>query len=99
MTETLPEGHPLTWDQLVPYEKDQGGYWLHPRGGDVYGNDKIWVRVQNPEHLVEHQGELDRYRNQVRTLTQRIAARAGETGNEQMAALAEALASAVARVG
>lgn len=27
MSGTLPEGHPLPWDELVPYEQDQGGYW------------------------------------------------------------------------
>jgi hypothetical protein len=38
---------PLTWDELVPYERDQGGYWLyHYPGCDVYGNGKIWVPVK-----------------------------------------------------
>jgi hypothetical protein len=42
-------GHtPLTWDHLVPYERDQGGYWLYHPGCDVYGNGKIWVRVTPP---------------------------------------------------
>ncbi|MFK0288328.1 hypothetical protein ACIQVL_48830 [Streptomyces sp. NPDC090499] len=88
MLPELPEGHPLPWDELVPYEKDQGGYWLYPKGGDVYGNDKIWVRVPNPERAVEQPSELDRYRNQVRSLAQQISSRAQETGSENMAALA-----------
>ncbi|NUS25064.1 MAG: hypothetical protein HOV92_12690 [Streptomyces sp.] len=91
MTGMLPEGHPLSWDQLVEYEKDQGGYWLYPSGCDVYGNGKIWVRVPNPAHLVEQPGELDRYRNQVRDLARLISTRASETGNEDMAALARQL--------
>lgn len=45
MTDILPDGHPLAWDQLVPYEQDQRGYWLHDRG------DKVWVKVPNPEHV------------------------------------------------
>jgi hypothetical protein len=89
--QTLPQGHPLPWDELVPYEKDQGGYWLYPSGCDPYSNGKIWVRVPNPEHLVEQPGELDRYRNQIRTLAQRIATRAGDTSSEDMAALAREL--------
>lgn len=91
----LPEGHPLPWDQLVPYERVQGGYWLYPPGCDVYGNGKIWVPVPNPEHLGEQPGELSRYRNQVRDLAQRISTRAGETGNQDMAALASALEQVV----
>lgn len=46
----LPAGHPLAWDDLVPFEKDQCGYWLYPSGRDVFGNDKIWVSVPNPGH-------------------------------------------------
>ncbi len=91
MTEILPDGHPLSWDELVGYEKDQGGYWLYPAGRDMYGNDKIWVRVPNPAHAAIQPGELDRYRNEVRALAQRIATRAGETGNQKMAALAAEL--------
>jgi hypothetical protein len=42
-------GHtPLAWDDLVPYERDQGGYWLYHPGCDVYGNGKIWVPVRPP---------------------------------------------------
>lgn len=40
------EIHPLPWDELKPYEKDQGGYWLYERGGA-----KTWVAVPNPEHV------------------------------------------------
>lgn len=45
----LPEGHPIPWDQLRPYEQQQGGYWLYPDGRDVFGNDKIWVKSPNPD--------------------------------------------------
>lgn len=45
----LPEGHPLPWNELVVYEKQQGGYWLYGPHCDVYGNGKIWVPVRNPE--------------------------------------------------
>lgn len=45
----LPEGHPLPWAELVPYEQQQGGYWLYPPGCDVYGNGKIWVSVPRPK--------------------------------------------------
>ena len=33
----------LTWDELVSYEKQQGGYWAY--GTDPYGADKVWVSV------------------------------------------------------
>ncbi|WP_165612428.1 hypothetical protein [Mycolicibacterium fortuitum] len=36
---------PLTWDELRPYEQQQGGYWLHGPSYDVYGNGKVWVPV------------------------------------------------------
>ena len=45
----LPDGTsltPLTWDELVPYERDQGGYWLYGPWCDVYGNGKIFIRVR-----------------------------------------------------
>lgn len=48
MTATLPEGHPIPWDALVPYERQQGGYWLYPPGCDVYGNGRMWVSVPCP---------------------------------------------------
>jgi hypothetical protein len=89
----LPEGHPLPWDELVPYERDQGGYWLYPKGCDVYGNGKIWVSVPRPEEP----GELDRVVRQVRHLAQRISRRAGDIGNEEMAALARDLEKVAAR--
>jgi len=44
----LPDGHPLPWDQLVPYEQQQRGYWLYPPGCDEYGNGKVWVPVRKP---------------------------------------------------
>ena len=87
----LPEGHPLPWDQLVAYERDQGGYWLYPPGCDVYGNGKIWVRVPRPEE----DGELERAVREVRFLAQRLGTRAGETGNAGMAELARAVEAAI----
>ena len=48
---TLPDGSsyaPLAWGELVPYERQQGGYWLYGPWCDVYGNGKIWVRVRPP---------------------------------------------------
>lgn len=49
MAHVLPEGHPLPWNELRPYEQQQGGYWLYPRGCDVYGKGKLWVGVPRPE--------------------------------------------------
>lgn len=43
---TGPVGEPLPWDELKPYERDQGGYWLYGPWCDVYGNGKIWVPVK-----------------------------------------------------
>ena len=86
-TEQLPDGHPIPWDELVAYERDQGGYWLYPTGCDVYGNGKVWVSVPRPEQ----DGELERYVREVRHLAQRISSRAGDTGNAGMASLAAQL--------
>lgn len=41
----LPDGHPIPWDQLAPYEQQQGGYWLYPPGCDVHGKGRVWVAV------------------------------------------------------
>lgn len=87
MTAPLSEGHSILWDELLPYEQQQGGYWLYPQGCDVYGNGKVWVSVPKPEQP----GELTSYRNQVRHLAQRIGTRARELDNKEMAALAQAL--------
>lgn len=46
VTPNLPPGHPIPWADLVPYERDQGGYWLY--GTDPFGADKRFVRVQPP---------------------------------------------------
>ena len=35
---------PLTWDELRPYEQQQGGYWLY--GTDPFGADKRWIPVE-----------------------------------------------------
>ena len=87
MTDTLPEGHPLPWDQLVPYERDQGGYWLYPPGCDVYGNGKVFVRVPRPEQP----GEMVGFRNRLARLLSDVERRAADTGDAEMAALAEEL--------
>jgi hypothetical protein len=86
----VPEGHPIPWDQLVAYERDQGGYWLYPDGRDVCGNGKVWVAVPRPEEP----GELQRYVRQVQHLAQRISSRAEATGNTAMAELAGRLTRA-----
>lgn len=87
MTDALPEGHPIPWDQLVPYEQQQGGYWFYPAGCDVYGNGKIWVRVPRPEQP----GEMIGFRNRLDLLLRDVQTRAADTGNPEMAALANAL--------
>jgi hypothetical protein len=79
----LPEGHPLLWDELVPYEKDQGGYWLYPPGCDVYGNGKIWVRVPRPERPAE----LEAYANRMYALAKEMKTRGLDVGNRRMADL------------
>lgn len=89
----LPEGHPLPWDKLVAYERDQGGYWLYPAGCDVYGNGKVWVRVPPPEQP----GEMRGYVNRLRNLTQDVISRAEETGNAEMAALGRELQKVAVR--
>ncbi len=94
-THALPEGHPLPWDELVAYEKDQGGYWLYPKGCDVYGNGKIWVRVPRPEEA----GELERAVARVRSLAQRTRSRADDIGNARMAELAGELERVAGRFG
>lgn len=93
MSEALPEGHPIPWDELVPYEQDQGGYWLYPQGCDVYGNGKVWVSVPRPERP----GELASYVGQVRHLAQRMQTRAEEIGSESMRKLASELERAAGR--
>ncbi len=48
----LPDvtGHaPVPWEKLVPYEREQGGYWLYGPWCDVYGNGKVWVAVARPD--------------------------------------------------
>ena len=35
---------PLTWDELKPYEQQQGGYWLY--GTNPFGADKRWIPVE-----------------------------------------------------
>ena len=89
----LPEGHPLPWDDLVAYEKDQGGYWLYPPGCDVYGNGKVWVRVPRPERP----GELDAFANRMYALAKEMKARGLDVGNRSMADLGRELESLAVR--
>lgn len=49
MTGPPPEGHPLPWANLRPYEQQQGGYWLYPPGCGVYGDGKRWINVRRPQ--------------------------------------------------
>lgn len=58
MTDTLPEGHPVPWSELVPYEQQQGGYWVYPQGCDVYGNGRVWVSVRCPQAKEERQPRM-----------------------------------------
>ena len=58
----LPDGTrhtPLTWDELVPYECDQGGYWLYGPWCDVYGNGKIFIRVRPDEAAPDRRTYMD----------------------------------------
>lgn len=87
MTGALPDGHPIPWEDLVPYEQQQGGYWLYPPNCDVYGNGKVWVRVPRPEQS----GEMIGFRNRLDHLLRDVETRAAETGNAEMAALADEL--------
>jgi hypothetical protein len=89
---THGDHQPIPWEELKPYEKEQGGYWFYPRGRDVYGNGKVWIRVPRPEEP----GELDRAVNEVRHLAQLLTSRARDTGNEEMTALAKDLNRAAA---
>jgi hypothetical protein len=41
----------LSWEDLKPYEQQQGGYWYYPSGCDVYGNGKFFVYVPKPEPM------------------------------------------------
>lgn len=83
MTDTLPEGHPIAWEDLVPYERDQGGYWLYPASCDVYGNGKVWVRVPRPERP----GELNVFANEMYALAQDMKTRGLDIGDRRMADL------------
>lgn len=83
MADRLPEGHPIPWADLVPYERDQGGYWLYPKGCDVYGNGRIWVSVPRPERP----GELGSYANELYALAKRMKTRGLDIGNRQIADL------------
>lgn len=91
----MADEHPIPWDQLVPYEQQQGGYWLYGPGCDVYGNGRQWIGVPRPEQP----GELDAYRNEIRGLVHRIGKRARDTGNPGMARLAVALENATHDLG
>ena len=42
---------PLTWDELAPYEQQQGGYWLY--GTDLLGADKRWIPVGAPRPVAD----------------------------------------------
>jgi hypothetical protein len=92
-TDALPEGHPLSWDDLVAYEKDQGGYWLYPSGCDVYGNGKVWVRVPRPERP----GELDAFANRMYALAAEMKRRGLDIGSRAMADLGRELESLAVR--
>lgn len=53
----------LTWDDLKPYEREQGGYWLYWRGATHGSNDnKTFIRVSRPAPSDEDREALDRVR-------------------------------------
>lgn len=93
MSDTLPEGHPLVWSELKPFERQQGGYWLYLSDCDVYGTGKVWVPVPHPEQP----GEMIGFLNRLSRLTQDVVRRAAETGNPEMAVLGDALQQVGAR--
>lgn len=33
------------WEDLRPYEKQQGGYWAYPKNSGLYGEGKEFTRV------------------------------------------------------
>jgi len=35
----------VSWDDLRPYEKQQGGYWAYPKNSGLYGEGKEFIRV------------------------------------------------------
>ncbi len=83
----MGDAPPLTWEELKPFEQEQGGYWYYPSGCDVYGNGKVWVRVPRPEQP----GEMVGFKNRLGLLLRDVETRAIETGNAEMAALAAQL--------
>jgi hypothetical protein len=39
------EAAPVPWEDLRPYEQQQGGYWAYPKNAGIYGEGKVFVRV------------------------------------------------------
>lgn len=70
----------LTWDDLVPYERQQGGYWDYA-GADVYGNGKTWVPVRNPAMVNEPTKEGEPVSENTEPLCDRISRIAEELEN------------------
>ncbi len=46
-TEAPRRADAVPWNDLKPYEKQQGGYWLY--GTDPFGADKQWIPVRPAE--------------------------------------------------
>lgn len=55
--------HPLTGDELRPYEQQQGAYWLYGPDCDVFGNGKVWVPVARPSYDAIGEESLSALRN------------------------------------
>lgn len=40
--------HAVPWDDLKPYEQQQGGYWLYGPSVSLYGEGREFIRVTRP---------------------------------------------------
>lgn len=40
------EAAAIPWEELRPYEQQQGGYWAYPKNIGVYGEGKQFIRVR-----------------------------------------------------
>lgn len=38
----------IPWEELRPYEQQQGGYWAYPKNAGLYGEGKVFIRVARP---------------------------------------------------
>jgi len=40
------EAAAIAWEELRPYEQQQGGYWAYPATAGVHGEGKVFIRVE-----------------------------------------------------